>query len=784
MTLWQQIILFCLMICGNLIIVSTSTVLNRRHIISKYMHKELKKSKTMKMIAEDIEEKEKQQSHVRRWFGMHAQNKDDLESTRLGNTTGFEKSAHTRIHTGMIQRVDGPAIHINPTGQQTTVVGTQEDMSDPTSGASEPAKPIAASSVDNRLAEGPLHNISHHDSLTHSSAPGPRHLHENGLGFTETPNDRMNDQVFSERPILTSQTEIQNGVSDHYDMEEPDAEKNEEVQGLRRRHRKGWRRSLQKLPRDTLNRTMTKNMESGIGQFPSIFDLISTLMDMTRTKKKFTIPRVRTMATTHTMQELGPTEEVRMAPYLSFDAIVTGNSHFHGLTKAQRSELGGVEYRALTLLAWLIPTYWITWVGLCIVLTAPYLASDAGAQYRAGLQQQDKPPRNSTWFWIFNVVSAMTNTGMSLVDNSMNEPLAHGYMMLLPMIVLIIVGNTGFPLMLRFVIWVMSKCVDKSTRMFETLTFLLEHPRRCYLYLFPSGNSWVLLWVLFFLTILDWFLLMICDLDTRHAFASTGTWIAASLFQSVSTRTCGFQTFQVPKLAPAEQLTQIIMMYIAAFPIMLTMRTTNVYEDQSLFAQEPSAEDEEEIVSSKGQVVWGRFLSSHIRHQLAYDLWWLVVALWIVLMADRGRITSLDNPNLTVFGVIYEIISAYGNVGMSFGSATKAASLSGDFSVLSKLVIIGLMYRGRHRGLPNAIDRSVMLPHRMERYDEETTRRQNSLLAQDMHNRTMSLPRAPTHTSLRRPDPHAAKLHTMYQCQQNGLGSMEREGIHSHGTEI
>ena len=337
MTLWQQIILFCLMICGNLIIVSTSTVLNRRHIISKYMHKELKKSKTMKMIAEDIEEKEKQQSHVRRWFGMHAQNKDDLESTRLGNTTGFEKSAHTRIHTGMIQRVDGPAIHINPTGQQTTVVGTQEDMSDPTSGASEPAKPIAASSVDNRLAEGPLHNISHHDSLTHSSAPGPRHLHENGLGFTETPNDRMNDQVFSERPILTSQTEIQNGVSDHYDMEEPDAEKNEEVQGLRRRHRKGWRRSLQKLPRDTLNRTMTKNMESGIGQFPSIFDLISTLMDMTRTKKKFTIPRVRTMATTHTMQELGPTEEVRMAPYLSFDAIVTGNSHFHGLTKAQRS---------------------------------------------------------------------------------------------------------------------------------------------------------------------------------------------------------------------------------------------------------------------------------------------------------------------------------------------------------------------------------------------------------------------------------------------------------------
>jgi Cation transport protein len=36
--------------------------------------------------------------------------------------------------------------------------------------------------------------------------------------------------------------------------------------------------------------------------------------------------------------------------------------------------------------------------------------------------------------------------------------------------------------------------------------------------------------------------------------------------------------------------------------------------------------------------------------------------------------------------------------------------MSGAFSVLSKLVVIAVMIRGRHRGLPVAIDRAIVLP--------------------------------------------------------------------------
>jgi hypothetical protein len=43
------------------------------------------------------------------------------------------------------------------------------------------------------------------------------------------------------------------------------------------------------------------------------------------------------------------------APYISFNAITGRNSKFHNLQEEELEELGGVEYRALMLLLWLVP---------------------------------------------------------------------------------------------------------------------------------------------------------------------------------------------------------------------------------------------------------------------------------------------------------------------------------------------------------------------------------------------------------------------------------------------
>lgn len=44
-------------------------------------------------------------------------------------------------------------------------------------------------------------------------------------------------------------------------------------------------------------------------------------------------------------------------------------------------------------------------------------------------------------------------------------------------------------------------------------------------------------------------------------------------------------------------------------------------------------------------------------------------------------------------------------------------SLCGQFTTFAKLVICAMMIRGRHRGLPYAVDRAVMLPSESSRRD-------------------------------------------------------------------
>lgn len=70
---------------------------------------------------------------------------------------------------------------------------------------------------------------------------------------------------------------------------------------------------------------------------------------------------------------------------------------------------------------------------------------------------------------------------------------------------------------------------------------------------------------------------------------------------------------------------------------------------------------------------------------------------------------------------MFETISAYGTVGLSLGVPYDDYSFSGAWHVLSKLVLLTVMLRGRHRILPMAVDRAVLLPGQelMEKLDRE-----------------------------------------------------------------
>ena len=103
-------------------------------------------------------------------------------------------------------------------------------------------------------------------------------------------------------------------------------------------------------------------LNTGYGGFPMpqvlLFRLIRKLFPnfQKRFIRTVTLPRTQTFhafpytGTQHTYR----TSNTRDAPYISFEAIVGRNSKFHRLTEENLEELGGVEYRALSALLWLV----------------------------------------------------------------------------------------------------------------------------------------------------------------------------------------------------------------------------------------------------------------------------------------------------------------------------------------------------------------------------------------------------------------------------------------------
>ena len=143
-------------------------------------------------------------------------------------------------------------------------------------------------------------------------------------------------------------------------------------------------------------------------------------------------------------------------------------------------------------------------------------------------------------------------------------------------------------------------------------------------------------------------------------------------------------------------------MYISVLPIAISVRRTNVYEEKSLGIYGSPAEENEDDGEPS-------YVGAHLRRQLSFDLWYIFLGLFIIAIAEGNRIQSGD-PAFTMFSVLFEVVSAYGTVGLSLGYTNIDESFSAEFGVVAKLVIIAMQIRGRHRGLPYELDRAILLP--------------------------------------------------------------------------
>lgn len=214
---------------------------------------------------------------------------------------------------------------------------------------------------------------------------------------------------------------------------------------------------------------------------------------------------------------------------------------------------------------------------------------------------------------------------------------------------------------------------------------------------------------------------------------------------------------QIPNLYIGLQVLYVIMMYISVYPVVITMRHSNVYEERSLGIYDNDVDaasitsntssitsntsaaaarkgDDASAFSAVGRLFRGAFghwdgvgaaprpapgssdpesrtsfINHQVRGQLSHDLWLLVLAVLSISVIETRHF--LEAPaTYSVFNIIFEVVSAYGCVGISVGVPFGDFSFSGGMYTGSKLVLCFVMVRGRHRGLPVALDRAVRLP--------------------------------------------------------------------------
>ncbi|KAJ7154458.1 cation transporter, partial [Mycena haematopus] len=242
------------------------------------------------------------------------------------------------------------------------------------------------------------------------------------------------------------------------------------------------------------------------------------------------------------------------------------------------------------------------------------------------------------------------------------------YPMIFSLMFVILAGNHAL-------VWIWYKIERKGSETSKTLSFLLQHPRRCFLYLFPSHQTWFLVICLVGFSAVEW--VAFESLDSGLPFfeeMTKGPRIVDGLFQGLAARASGLAIVPVASASPALQFLYVVMMYIAVYPVAMTIRSTNVYESESLgvFEEPPDEEDEEPVDLDKiePREALGRYLKWHLDRQISIDIWWLVWGVFLVAIIERHNLLDQDKKWFDMFRILFELVSAFAGIGLSLGLPT------------------------------------------------------------------------------------------------------------------
>ncbi|KAK3131206.1 hypothetical protein QOZ80_6BG0503450 [Eleusine coracana subsp. coracana] len=289
---------------------------------------------------------------------------------------------------------------------------------------------------------------------------------------------------------------------------------------------------------------------------------------------------------------------------------------------------------------------------------------------------------NITLFSVSVTVSSFANAGLIPTNENM-AIFSKNTGLLLLLTGQALAGNTLFPLLLRVLIWFLGRVtklrgMELMIREPEELHFAHLLPKRPTVFLSSTVVGLATTMVVLFCAI-DWSSLVLDGLSSSQK-------IVNALFMAVNARHAGENSIDCSLISPAVLVLFIVMMYL---PSSATFAPPN----------EDDKTRDKKVVPKQGS-----FLQNLIFSQLGCNIMFMVVA----CITER-RSLSNDPLNFSMMNMIFEVISAYGNVGLSIGySCSKLQQLhpesicqdrpysfSGSWSDEGKLLVVLVMLYGR-----------------------------------------------------------------------------------------
>jgi trk system potassium uptake protein TrkH len=274
--------------------------------------------------------------------------------------------------------------------------------------------------------------------------------------------------------------------------------------------------------------------------------------------------------------------------------------------------------------------------------------------------QEQFSPLKSLWLAIFHSISAWNNAGFSLfIDNLVSYQ--SSLFLNLIITALIIFGGIGYQVIIELYFWLSDKLRGKREKTMFSLNFKVV-----------ISTSLILL-------ILGWIAFIITESTNPETLKnmSFSEKLITSWFQSVTTRTAGFNTIDLGKMTTAGLFITIGLMFVGASPSgtgggikTTTLRILSQCTRSVLRGQE-------EVILYKREIPTSLVLKA------------VAVMFGSVATIILGTtLISFANPELDLIAIFFEVISAFATVGLSTGITAKISSFG-------QIILVITMFTGR-----------------------------------------------------------------------------------------